>query len=79
VDICGPINQVMYREGRTWALELVKSLRASPLEVVIERLEGAAAGRPGSYASGINSVVRDLREADVKSGPIPAAQGVGDD
>lgn len=62
-EITGPINKVMYREGRAWALDLVKSLRATPVDTVIERLEGAAAGRPGSYASGINSVIAALLQA----------------
>lgn len=59
----GPINKVMFREGRAWALDLVKSLRASPIETVIERLTGAADGRPGSYASGISSVINALKES----------------
>ncbi|WP_277964626.1 hypothetical protein [Pseudomonas sp. RIT-To-2] len=62
-EITGPINKVMYREGRAWALDLVKSLRASPVDIVIERLSGAAVGRPGSYASGINSVIAALLQA----------------
>lgn len=61
--ISGPINTVMFREGRAWALDLVKSLRASPVDTVIERLTGAAAGRPSSYASGISSVINALKES----------------
>lgn len=63
VVIDGPINHFMFLEGRAWAVEMVKSLRASPVETVIERLSGAASGRPGSYAAGIDSVIRQLKGA----------------
>lgn len=61
----GPINRVMYLEARSWAIDLVASLRGSPVDVVVERLLGAAAGRPGSYVAGIHSVAIELRSTDV--------------
>lgn len=60
----GPINRYMFLQGRALAIDIVASLRASPVELVIERLAGAAAGRPGSYAAGIESVVNELKGAD---------------
>ncbi|WP_199885146.1 hypothetical protein [Pseudomonas bohemica] len=60
VVVDGPINHFMFLEGRAWAIDMVKSLRASPLKVVIERLAGAAQNRPGSYAAGIDSVIKEL-------------------
>lgn len=65
VVITGPINYFMLLEGRNWALEIVTSLQAAPLTVIIERLSGAATGRPGSYATGIQSVIKELLGADV--------------
>jgi len=56
VVVDGPINHFMFLEGRAWALELVKSLRASSLDQVMTRLAGAARNRPGSYAAGIKSI-----------------------
>ncbi|MDH4430358.1 hypothetical protein QEP21_08335 [Pseudomonas shirazica] len=57
----GPINRFMYLEARKWAIELVASLRGSPVEVVIERLNGATEGRPASYVAGIRSVIGELQ------------------
>ncbi|HGY9636486.1 TPA: hypothetical protein ACOJPK_001926 [Pseudomonas putida] len=57
----GPINRLMYLEARRWAVDLVASLRGSPVEVVAERLAGATAGRPGSYVAGIQSVIGELQ------------------
>ncbi|UTL92431.1 hypothetical protein [Pseudomonas fluorescens] len=62
--IAGPINRYMFLQGREWAIDMVASLRAAPVDLVIERLAGAAAGRPGSYAAGIESVVDELKSAD---------------
>ncbi|HGY3554325.1 MULTISPECIES: hypothetical protein [Pseudomonas] len=62
----GPINRLMYLEARRWAVDLVASLRGSPVSVVVERLNGATVGRPGSYAAGIESVIVELRNADVR-------------
>ncbi|WHL26242.1 hypothetical protein QJS63_15130 [Pseudomonas juntendi] len=59
----GPINRFMYLEARNWAIDLVGTLRGSPAELVIERLAGAAAGRPGSYVAGIQSVIVELKAA----------------
>ncbi|TYO83692.1 hypothetical protein DQ397_000779 [Pseudomonas sp. CK-NBRI-02] len=61
VVVTGPINRFMFLEGRSWAVDMVASLRASPVTEVIERLVGAAADRPGSYAAGIRSVVQELQ------------------
>ncbi|MBH3308993.1 hypothetical protein I5P84_05935 [Pseudomonas mosselii] len=61
VVITGPINHLMFLEGRNWAVDMVASLRAAPADVVIERLTGATSGRPGSYAAGIQSVINELR------------------
>lgn len=60
IVVTGPINQFMFLEGRSWAVDMVASLRASPIVVVIERLAGAAVDRPGSYAAGIQSVIDEL-------------------
>ncbi|WLP07038.1 hypothetical protein [Pseudomonas putida] len=57
----GPINRFMYLEARNWAIDLVASLRGSPVEVVVERLNGATEGRPGSYVAGIQSVIGELQ------------------
>lgn len=64
LSITGPINRYMFLQGREWAIDMVASLRAAPVELVIERLTGAATGRPGSYAAGIESVVNELKSAD---------------
>ena len=61
VVITDPINRFMYLEARNWAIDLVASLRGSPVDVVIERLAGATEGRPGSYVAGIQSVIRELQ------------------
>lgn len=60
----GPINRFMYLEARHWAIDLVASLRGSPVEVVVERLTGATAGRPGSYVAGVNSVITELESTE---------------
>lgn len=65
VVITGPINHFMLLEGRSWALEIVTSLQAAPLTVIIEHLSGAATGRPSSYAAGIKSVIKELQGTDV--------------
>lgn len=59
--LVGPINRFMYLEARKWAIDLVVSLRGSPVEVVVERLAGATEGRPGSYVAGIQSVIGELQ------------------
>ena len=61
-----PINRLMFVEGRAWAIDLVRSLRESPADVVIDRLARAAAGRPGSYVAGIQAVITELKEAALK-------------
>ncbi|URD41475.1 hypothetical protein M6G63_18805 [Pseudomonas sp. BYT-5] len=62
VVVTGPINRFMFLEGRSWAIDMVTSLRASPVAVVVDRLAGAAVDRPGSYAAGIESVIKELKE-----------------
>lgn len=62
--ITGPINRYMFLQGREWATDMVASLRAAPIDLVIKRLIGATAGRPGSYAAGIESVIVELKNAD---------------
>lgn len=57
----GPINRLMYLEARRWAIDLVASLRGSPVEGVVERLAGATSGRPDSYVTGIQSVIGELQ------------------
>ncbi|CAI3796644.1 hypothetical protein GLGCALEP_01605 [Pseudomonas sp. MM221] len=57
----GPVNRVMYLEARNWAIDLVASLRGSPVDVVVKRLAGATEGRPGSYVAGIQSVIGELQ------------------
>lgn len=57
----GPVNRFMYLEARNWAIDLVDSLRGSPVDVVVERLAGATEGRPGSYVAGIQSVIGELQ------------------
>lgn len=64
VVVDGPINHFMFLEGRAWAIDMVKSLRASPAAQVIERLRGAAVNRPGSYAAGIKSVIDALLDTE---------------
>lgn len=64
VVISGPINRYMFLQGREWAIDMVASLRAATADLVIERLTGATAGRPGSYAAGIESVIVELKNAD---------------
>lgn len=59
--VSGPINRFMYMEARNWAIDLVGSLRGSPVDVVIERLAGATTDRPGSYVAGIKSVIAELQ------------------
>lgn len=61
--VTGPINHFMFLEGRNWAIDMVASLRAAPAPVVIERLAGAAIGRPASYAAGVQSIIKELQEA----------------
>lgn len=60
--VTGPINHFMFLEGRNWAIDMVASLRAASAPVVIERLTGAAINRPGSYAAGIQSIIKELQE-----------------
>ncbi|WP_062388712.1 hypothetical protein [Pseudomonas abietaniphila] len=63
VVVDGPINHFMFLEGRAWAVDMVKCLRASAASEVINRLAQAAQGRPRSYAAGIQSVI-DALEVD---------------
>lgn len=64
VVVTGPINRYMFLQGRSWAIELVASLRTSPTEVVVRRLAAASIGKPGSHAAGILSVIAEIQEGD---------------
>lgn len=75
VVVAGPINHFMFLEGRNWAVDMVASLRASPVAVVVERLTGATVGRPGSYAAGIQSVIDELKAAERAAPVTPGASG----
>ncbi|MEQ7921177.1 hypothetical protein ABQX22_18415 [Xanthomonas sp. WHRI 1810A] len=66
VVVTGPVNHFMFLEGRAWAIEMVKSLRASSAHDVIYRLARAAQHRPASYAAGIKSVIDQLEPAAEK-------------
>lgn len=66
--VSGPINRLMFLEGRNWAIDLVGSLSGSPVEVVVERLAGAAADRPSSYVAGIQSVISELQTGSDQAG-----------
>ena len=68
VVVDGPINRFMFLEGRNWAIDLVGSLSGSPVEVVVERLAGATADRPGSYVAGIQSVISELQAVSDQAG-----------
>ena len=66
--ITGPINRVMELEGRSYAVDVVRSLGSSirnPLVVAstIRNLSMTAAGQPSSHASGIKQVIDLLKEA----------------
>jgi len=66
--ITGPINRVMELEGRSYAVDVVRSLGSSirnPLVVAstIRSLTMTAAGQPSSHASGIKQVIDLLKEA----------------
>ena len=63
-----PINRVMELEGRSYAVDVVRSLGSSirnPLVVAstIRNLAMTAAGQPSSHASGIKQVIDLLKEA----------------
>jgi hypothetical protein len=66
VVVTGPVNHFMFLEGRAWAIDMVKSLRASPANDVIDRLACAAQGRPASYVAGIKSIIDQLAPAAEK-------------
>lgn len=56
-----PVNQIMFREGRAWALETVLKLRQDDSHTIVARLMAATRGRPDSYASGIRSVAELMK------------------
>jgi len=64
VVVTGPINRYMFLQGRSWAVELAASLRASSTEVIVRRLATASIGKPGSHAAGILSVIAEIQEGD---------------
>lgn len=66
--ITDPINRVMKPEGRSYAVDVVRSLGSSirnPLVVAstIRNLTMTATGQPSSHASGIKQVIDLLKEA----------------
>ena len=66
--ITGPINQVMQREGKRYALEFVQglgpSIRREPTRTkAIADLTRYAAQQPASVASGVKIVIDLLKEA----------------
>lgn len=68
IVITGPINRVMELEGRSYAVDVVRSLGSSirnPLVVAstIRNLTMTAAGQPSSHASGIKQVIDLLKES----------------
>lgn len=63
----GPISQHLFLEGRVWAVDMVASMRSEPAPKVIERLAGATAGKPPSYAAGVQSVINVLQDGVVDS------------
>ena len=68
IVITGPINRVMELEGRSYAVDVVRSLGSSvrnPLVVAstIRNLTITATGQPSSHASGIKQVIDLLKEA----------------
>lgn len=68
IEITGPINRVMEIEGRSYALEVVRSFGASLLRPdiaakAIANLTRTAAVQPSSYASGIKQVI-DLLQVE---------------
>lgn len=65
----GPISQHLFLEGRAWAADMVASMRSESAAKVIERLAGATAGKPPSYAAGVQSVIKVLRDGVVDRHP----------
>ena len=68
IVITGPINRVMELEGRSYSVDVVRSLGSSirnPLVVAstIRNLTLTATGQPSSHASGIKQVIDLLKEA----------------
>lgn len=66
--ITGPINEVMRRDGRRYALEFVRALgssvRREPVRTkAIADLTRYAVAQPSSVASGIKQVIDMLKEA----------------
>ncbi|NWA03757.1 hypothetical protein [Pseudomonas gingeri] len=67
IDTSGPINRVMYLEGRGFALEMIRCAgdtltESSHIQKLIQALIRAAISRPASYAKGIKDVI-ELLEA----------------
>lgn len=68
IIITGPINQVMFREGRQYAIEVAQSAGSDlrkPVIVakIIRNLTITAVEQPASRAAGIKTVI-DLLRAD---------------
>ncbi|GFM89289.1 hypothetical protein PSCICO_46880 [Pseudomonas cichorii] len=76
----GPISRHLFLEGRAWTVDMVASLKSEPAAKVIERLAGAAAGKPASYVAGVQSVIQVLAsavhgESGVLSTKVPCGSG----
>lgn len=58
-----PADRYTFLQGRAWALDMARSMRAMPTTTLIERMAGAVVGKPVSYAAGVQSVIQTLQEA----------------
>ncbi|WP_223265582.1 hypothetical protein [Pseudomonas chlororaphis] len=68
IVITGPINEVMVREGRRYAMDVVRAAGAdvrkrSEVEKLISTLTNYAVAQPSSVAQGIKTVIDLLRSA----------------
>ena len=62
IDTSGPINQVMFREGQAFALDMVRSAGRTIADPklaarLVQNLIRSALGRPPSYALGIKKII----------------------
>ncbi|MCB2251824.1 hypothetical protein KTQ74_07960 [Pseudomonas chlororaphis] len=67
IVISGPINRVMYLEGRRYALDVVRAAgtdirKRSELQKIIRNLTNYAAEQPCSIAAGIKIIIDLLKE-----------------
>lgn len=59
----GPVNRVMFLEGRAYAVDLAKSVSHMDAPAIIATLRRSAAGRPNSYVLGVTSIIDLLKES----------------